>query len=362
MSIIKEMRKKSSILFFSFIVFLWIGSAAVFVSCKEAKEPLLPNALYYVFNAPAHFPTPVYDFKNNPISKEGFEVGRLLFYDPVLSRDSTVSCASCHQQFVAFAHSGHAKSHGIDNQVTLRNSPGLFNMAWQKDFFWDGGVNHLELVPLAPIANPLEMDESLAKVIYKLNRSRRYSDLFQKAFGKDTIDSQQLLYALTQFNGLMVSADSKYDRYRTQKEILSAMEQEGLQLFTQKCAACHSGELFTDLSFRNNGLNTSFTNDTGRGHITTLSSDIGKFKVPSLRNVELTSPYMHDGRFSTLEEVLDHYSKGVKASPTLDPLLDKGNGTYGIALSAAEKQKIILFLNTLTDHSFLTDPRFTNPF
>ena len=356
------MKRRSSFFLFVFTGLLWIGTSVLFVSCKDAKEPLVPFSFLYAFETPVHFPTPVYDFANNAISKEGFEVGRMLFYDPVLSRDSTVSCSSCHQQFVAFAHSGHAKSHGIDNQVTLRNSPGLFNLPWQKDFFWDGGVSHIELVPLAPIANPLEMDEVMARVVYKLNRSTRYKGLFQKAFGKDTVDSQQILYALTQFNGLMISANSKYDQYRTQKETLSAEELEGLSLFTEKCSSCHSGELFTDLSFRNNGLNTSFTNDTGREHITTLSSDIGKFKVPSLRNVELTSPYMHDGRFTTLENVLDHYASGVKSSATLDPLLDKGDGSYGIALTDDEKQKIILFLKTLTDQSFITDPRFSNPF
>lgn len=321
-----------------------------------------PATTHYEFETPKNFPTPTYDFKGNEITKEGFELGRLLFYDPVLSRDSTVSCSSCHQQFVAFAHSGHAKSHGIDNQVTLRNSIGLFNLAWKMNFFWDGGVDHIELIPLAPISNPLEMDEKMSTVVYKLNRSGRYKGLFQKAFGKDTVDSQQILKALTQFNGLMISNQSKYDKYRTQDEILNEDELQGLSLFTTKCSSCHNGELFTDELFRNNGLSETFTNDTGRERITTSSSDIGKFKVPSLRNVELTSPYMHDGRFTTLEKVLDHYSTGVRNSSTLDPLLVKGDGTYGIPLTEDEKQKIILFLNTLTDHSFITDPRFTNPF
>lgn len=348
------MKRRTVVCFILSVVALW--------SCKEAKEPIQPQALDYAFDAPAHFPTPEYDFEGNPITKEGFQLGRLLFYDPVLSRDSTVSCGSCHQQFVAFAHSGHAKSHGIDNHVTLRNSPGLFNLPWQKEFFWDGGVAHIELVPLAPISNPLEMDESMRRVVYKLNRSSRYKGLFQKAFGKDTVDSQQILKALTQFNGLMISAESRYDRYRTRGQILENDELAGLSLFTSKCSSCHSGELFTDLSFRNNGLNTTFTNDTGREHTTTLSSDIGKFKVPSLRNVELTAPYMHDGKFLTLENVLDHYDHGVKHSATLDPLLIKGEGTYGIQLTEEEKQKIILFLKTLTDHSFITDPRFSNPF
>ncbi len=231
------------------VTLLWFISARLFAVCKEAQEPIVPQILHYAFVAPAHFPAPVYESENNPIKKEGFELGRKLFYDLVLSRGSTVSYSSCHQQFVAFAHSDHVKSHGIDNQVTLRNSPGLFNLAWQKDFFWDGGVNHTELVSLAPIANPLEMDEKMVRVVYKLNRIDRYKGLFQKAFGKDTVDSQQ---------------------------ILNAEELEGLRLFREKCSACHSEELFTDLSFRNNGLNTSFVNDKGREHITTRPSDTGQ--------------------------------------------------------------------------------------
>lgn len=343
------------------LLYTW-GIVILLVSCKEAEEPLPPETASYEFKSPENFPTPTYDFEGNEITKEGFELGRMLFYDPVLSRDSTVSCSSCHQQFVAFAHSGHAKSHGIDNQATLRNSIGLFNLAWKMNFFWDGGVEHIEVVPLAPISNPLEMDEKMSKVVYKLNRSGRYKGLFRKAFDKDTVDSQQILKALAQFNGLMISNQTRYDKYRTKGQALNAGELEGLSLFTAKCSSCHSGELFTDESFRNNGLNAVFTNDTGREHITTLSSDIGKFKVPSLRNIALTAPYMHDGRFNALEEVLDHYDSGVKSSPTLDPLLDKGDGTYGISLTEEEKKNIILFLNTLTDHTFITDPRFSNPF
>jgi cytochrome c peroxidase len=341
-------------------IVVWLVASCM-MACRRQQEDAAP-AESYALELPPHFPAPKYGFENNTVSPEGFELGRMLFYDPILSRDSSTSCSSCHQQFVAFAHSGHAKSHGIDNQFTLRNSPVLFNLAWQEEFFFDGGVNHIENISIAPITNPLEMDESLARVIYKLNRSERYREKFKRVFQKDTIDSQQMLRAMTQFIGTMVSADSKYDRHVTKTPSLSEEELEGLNLFTQKCGTCHEGPLFTDHSYRNNGLNATFINDTGREHITTLASDLGKFKVPTLRNIALSSPYMHDGSIKTLDQVLEHYRTGVVFSTTLDPLLDRGNGQYGIAMSDDEKQKIILFLHTLTDQTFITRSKFSDPF
>ncbi len=341
-------------------IMIWL-LASFMVACRKTDEGG-PRVEQYQLEVPSHFPEPVYVFDNNPVTKEGFELGRMLFYDPILSRDSSTSCASCHQQFVAFAHSGHAKSHGIDNNFTLRNSPAIYNLAWQKEFFWDGGVNHIENISIAPITNPLEMGETLSHVVYKLNRSSRYKDRFRQVFMKDTINSQQLLKAITLFIGTMVSAHSKYDQSLRKKVSLSKEEKEGLKLFTQKCGPCHTGNLFTDFSFRNNGLSATHANDTGREHITTLSSDIGKFKVPSLRNVGISSPYMHDGSIYSLEEVVEHYRSGVVYSNTLDPLLNKGDGTYGISMTDEEKQKIIAFLHTLTDHTFITNPKFSDPF
>jgi cytochrome c peroxidase len=347
--------------------YLFISFLVVLVSCsRDPKESLMqvpiPAKVNYQFEPPAHFPKPVYDFMGNPVTAKGFELGRMLFYDPVLSRDSTVSCSSCHQQFVAFAHSDHARSHGIDNQLTFRNSIAIFNLAWQKEYFWDGGVNHLELIPLAPIANPLEMDEVASRAVHKLNISPRYSKLFKEAFGKDSIDSQQMLFALAQFSGLMISSNSKYDQFVTNKATLNKPELDGLTIFTQKCSGCHSGVFQTDNSYRNNGLNRTFMSDTGRERITTLKSDIGKFKVPSLRNVVLTSPYMHDGRISTLDQVLEHYNSGMYKSLTLDSTFYRPDGTYGISLSDSEKQNILAFLQTLTDNTFINDTRFSDPF
>lgn len=346
---------------------LIFGLLLIVLGCsRDPKESLLqlpkPLTVNYQFEPPAHFPQPVFNFAANPVTAKGFELGRMLFFDPVLSRDSTVSCGSCHQQFVAFAHSDHARSHGIDNQLTFRNAIGIYNIAWKDEFFWDGGVSHIELIPLAPIADPREMDADIAKVIRRLNISPMYSKLFKEAFGKDSVDSKQLLQAITQFNGMMISSNSKYDLFVTNKTTLNKPELDGLAIFTQKCGSCHGGVLQTDNSYRNNGLNRTFMSDTGRERITTLKSDIGKFNVPSLRNVALTAPYMHDGRFATLERVLEHYNSGMHKSLTLDSAFYRTDGTYGITLSETEKQNIIAFLKTLTDDTLSTIPDFQTLF
>jgi cytochrome c peroxidase len=308
--------------------------------------------------APLDFPEPVYQYQDNPVTKEGLELGRKLFYDPMLSKDGTISCGSCHKQFAAFADLEHPVSHGIDGKLGTRNAPALVNLRWNPGFFWDGGVNHLELVPLAPITNPVEMGEELSHVIRKLNRDPKYVLAFKQVFHQDSINSQQLLRALAQFMGELVSAHAPYDQYRNgEKEALSADQQQGLLVFEAKCSTCHKPGLFTDHSFRNNGLEATFSKDAGRNHITESPADLGKFKVPSLRNVALTSPYMHDGRFWTLQQVLEHYNSGVKRSATLDPVLDGTNP--GIPLTETEKAQLITFLEALTDRAFINNKRFS---
>lgn len=306
------------------------------------------------FYIPPGFPAPVYNFQNNPISSSGFSLGRKLFYDPILSRDSTISCGSCHQQFVAFAHADHTLSHGINGLLGTRNSPALFNIAWFPNFMWDGGVNHLEVQPLAPISNPVEMDETIANVIVKLQRNLTYQAMFEAAFGTDSVTTQLTMKALAQFMGTMISANSKYDKYREGTGTLSANELNGLQLFRVHCESCHAEPLLTDMQFRNNGLDSVFKKDPGRARITNLPQDSGLFRVPSLRNITLTHPYMHDGRFQNLGQVLDHYISGIVQSATLDPLLSTGT----IPLNAQEKSDIISFLETLTDQKFISDKRF----
>ena len=338
----------------NYTVLLLLLVPVIFQSCKDDKDdPQEPDNIEFV--VPAGFPAPVYQFTDNAVTNERFELGRKLFYDGILSRDNTISCGSCHIQAGAFSHIDHKLSHGIDDLEGARNSPAIFNMAWQTNFFWDGGVNHIELQPINPIQNPVEMDLALGDAILKLRASAEYRALFEQAYGSDSITSQMMLRAIAQFMAVMVSADSEYDKYMAgQTSLFDAQELSGLNLFRQKCASCHTEPLFTDLSYRNNGLDSVFVADHGRNAITLDPNDDGKFKVPSLRNVEFSYPYMHNGSIKTLEKVMDHYSTGVKNSTTLDPLL-----TGGIPLTVQEKADLVKFLKTLTDNTFLNNPRFS---
>jgi cytochrome c peroxidase len=335
-------------IYYSFLILLLI-------QCTK-KEAILTIA-DEGFVAPSNFPSILYNFNENPYSNEKRDLGRKLFYDARLSRDNSISCGSCHQQAAFFAHAGHRVSHGIENKLGTRNSPVLFNMAWQSSFFWDGGVGDLDFFHVNPIQNPVEMDETIPNIIEKLKTDNNYLSLFKTAFGSSEITPIRFNQALSIFLISIVSNQSKYDEYLAGKTSLTTDENEGLQLFNQKCADCHSGILFTDFSFKNNGLET--TSDLGRYRVSVIDSDSFKFKVPSLRNIEKSSPYMHDGRFSTLEEVLNHYSNGVvNTTTTLDATL-KSNTTLGIPLTDEEKGKIISFLKTLTDTKLLSDARFS---
>lgn len=303
------------------------------------------------FQKPANFPEPVYHFTTNPVTKDGFELGRKLFYDPLLSRNNTISCGSCHIQTSAFTHHGHDVSHGIDDRLGSRNSPAIMNLAWNPALMWDGGIFDLDLQPIAPVTNHVEMDETMENVLTKLKNSSVYPALFQRAFGSDEITTAKALKALSQFMLMCVSSNSKYDKVkRNENETFTADEQAGYQLVTQKCSPCHKEPLFTDNSFRNNGIAIGANDDKGRYMVTVTAGDEYKFKVPSLRNVELTAPYMHDGRFYTLDAVLDHYSSHIQQTPNLDPLL-----SAGIPLSPVEKTQIIAFLKTLTDREFTSN-------
>lgn len=301
---------------------------------------------------PDYFPTPVYNFENNDLTKERFELGRKLFYDGILSSDNTISCGSCHAPGHGFADHNVNFSLGVNNAVGTRNAPTITNMLWSPSFMWDGGVNHIEIFSVGPITNPLEMNESMAHVVEKLNANAAYKDAFKKAYNADIITDQLMLRALTQFMGMLVSCNSKYDQYRQGKVSLTSNELAGLELFRQKCASCHTEPIFTNHTYENNGLDSVFT-DLGRGRITLDNADNGKFKVPTLRNIELTYPYMHDGRFWTLDQVLNHYQSGIKNSSTLNPTLQGG-----ISMTNDEKQKIITFLKTLTDNDLISDIMF----
>ncbi|MFN5459258.1 MAG: cytochrome-c peroxidase [Bacteroidota bacterium] len=344
---------------FLFALFL-VGLIFVVLSCSvdpEIKPSEPPLSIKEII--PAGFPQPVYNFQNNGVTTDKFILGRALFYDPILSADNTISCGSCHQAFAAFANASHDLSHGINGLLGTRNSPALQNLNWKSSFMWDGGINHLEIQPIAPIQNPIEMGENLNNVIVKLQSKSKYLDLFRKAFGNDSITSQRMLKAMAVFMGTLYSYNSKYDRYYRGESGISftSSELNGYNIFKSKCNGCHKEPLLTDESFRNNGLAVNpLINDSGRMMITGDPNDKFKFKVPSLRNVSVTSPYMHDGRFNSLSEVIDHYRSGVQQSNTLDPSLSSG-----IPLTNQEKADVINFLYTLTDYQFLYDEKFKDP-
>lgn len=329
-------------------------------SCATDPEiPAVITAEDVKFRVPQGFPVPNYDFSLNPVTLDGFKLGRELFYEPKLSRDNTISCGSCHQQAVAFAHAEHQISHGVDGLLGTRNAPGLWNLAWHNEFMWDGGIQHIELQPLGPIGNPVEMDETLGNVIAKLNADSRYPEMFKAAFGTDTITTQRIMMAITQFQGLMISDNSKYDQVMRGEATFTQQEEYGLATFRSKCVSCHTEPLFTDRSYHNNGLRPEPTiMDAGRMMITANPLDSMKFKTPSLRNIAVTGPYMHDGRFTTIMQCLNHYSSGnLYQSATLDPAL----APNGIPLTAQEKADLIAFLGTLTDYKLMDDPKFSEP-
>lgn len=309
-----------------------------------------------VESIPSYWPAPHYNFTNNPLTVDGFTLGRTLFYDPILSVDNTISCGSCHQQFAAFSHSGHDISHGINGLLGNRNAPALQNLNWNTTYMHDGGVLNLEVMPLAPITNPVEMNESMVNVISKLSASSKYKQLFTKAFGDDSVYTQRIFKAIAQFMGTMYSYNSKYDMVKAGKQNFTTQEQNGYNLFVQKCASCHTEPLLSDYQYHNNGLSVNIAyNDSGRAHITGNANDRYKFKTPSLRNIEKSAPYMHDGRFTTLDQCLEHYNSGIVISPTLDNQLQSG-----ISLSPQDKTNLIAFLKTLTDTKFLTNQRFSD--
>lgn len=303
---------------------------------------------------PDYFPKPVYDFKKNPLKHSTVELGRKLFYDPILSRDHTISCSSCHLSNQAFSHAGNHLSKGIEDGIGDRNSPAIFNLAWQKAFMWDGSVGNIDVQALAPINHPKEMGEDINVVVRKLNQSKEYKTLFYKSFGDSLATSERLMKALSQFQLTIVSANSKYDKVKQGKAKFTASENKGYQLFKQNCSSCHSEPLFSTYGFANNGL--SFNpelNDNGKWNKTFEPADKLMFKIPSLRNLAYTYPYMHDGRFKTLYEVLEHYEKGIVKSPTLARQLEKP-----IVFNSHEKEDLLAFLATLNDSVLVSNVEF----
>lgn len=333
------------------MLFVIEGSIAL-ESCK--KDPFTPVPHSINFTVPPGFPAPTYSFRDNPLTEEGFLLGRKLFYDGRLSLDGNFPCSSCHQPIAAFTTFEHDRSHGYNHSHTLRNAPGLFNLAWYPVFLQDGGSNRLQTIYQNHITNPNEMAETMESVINKLKADTTYQRLFRNAFGSNQVTSGRIFSALSQFLINLVSANSKYDRVLQGTASFFPDEQNGYQVFRDKCAGCHVEPLFTDFSFRNVGLPADpLLNDYGRMRVTGNRADSLKFRMPSLRNLELTSYYSHDGRFSLPRHMIRHYRYGVVQSATLDPYL-----VNGIAMSDAEENDLVAFLRTLSDSTFLNNPRF----
>lgn len=306
---------------------------------------------------PTYFPKPVYDFSKNPLSSQKIQLGRALFYDPILSRNQTISCASCHSQFNAFAHSDHALSHGIDDKVGTRNAPALMNLAWKNNFMWDGAIHHLDVQALAPISNPLEMDENINQVIFKLQTSKIYPALFYSAFGDTAITGERMLKAMSQFMLTLVSSQSKYDSVMRHEATFNAQELKGYTVFKNNCAVCHTEPLFTNETFKNNGLTVDTTlNDYGRVMVTHNPTDSFKFKVPTLRNIAFTYPYMHDGRYQSLSQVITHYTSLNTTQKNLAKELQKP-----LVLTSNQKVDLMAFLLTLTDKHFMFNQNYFYP-
>ncbi len=333
------------------------------VSCSEEDvnsgyEAIVENDTLSI-EIPDYFPEVTYNFEANPPTEKGFELGKKLFYDGKLSSDGVVSCGFCHIQDFSFTHHTHIVSHGVNGALGTRNAQPLQNMIFMNEFTWDGAAENLDAQPIIPITAEVEMNESFSNIIDKLQADEEYPQLFAEAFENGEVNTDNMLKAISQFLVMMVSADSKYDKIlKNEGSQFTAEEEAGKVLFDQKCATCHAGVLFTDQSFRNNGLPIDPEyDDEGRSRVTGLQADKYKFKVPSLRNIQITYPYMHDGRFQTLAQVLDHYDSGMVATENLDPVFQQ-NENLGISLTEDEKQKIIAFLETLTDDNFLLDDRF----
>jgi len=341
---------KSWLLILILICFIVTGTILL-NSCKKNN---LISAKPIQFVNPPGFPQPTYNFSANPLTEEGFLLGKKLFYDGKLSSTGNVYCGSCHQPVAAFTTFDHDRSHGINGNHTLRNAPGIFNMAWYPYFNQDGNTSSLWKVYETHITHPKEMGETISNVVNKLQADTTYKRMFSEAFGSETVTSERMYKALDQFVVSLVSANSKYDKIMQGQQSFTATEQTGYTIFQSKCASCHNGVLFTDFTFRNIGLEVDpALNDYGRMRVTNNRSDSIKFRVPSLRNLEFTSYYLHDGRINFPRNVLKFYETGVNQSATLDPLL-----TNGIQLSQNEEDNVVEFLRTLSDSTFLNNARF----
>jgi cytochrome c peroxidase len=365
------MNKNKAFILFGIVFFL----AFYFIGCR--KDPIIRSftPTPFTLSKPYTF-LPFLPVNDNPMTKEGIQLGRMLFYDPILSENGTLSCEGCHNQAFAFTDNGLRVSEGIKGIAGTRNSMPIFNLNWHdKGFFWDGRAATLREQILMPIEDPIEMASTVNNALKRINSNSTYPSLFYKAFGVNQATEVELAKAIEQFMLTIISSNSKFDKWRKGEIGLTQDELDGLA-FTQAennprnglrggdCFHCHgtAGDLFTNSDFFNNGLDASLT-DLGKYNVTGLEVDKGKFKTPSLRNLGFTGPYMHDGRFKTIEEVLDHYGDHVVLnSPNLDPNMRHSRSSGQIKFTREEKDKMIAFLNSLNDSTLVTNPAFSNPF
>lgn len=358
----------------------------VLVSCQDegGTEPQEGNEPY-TFDIPSYFSRNTHPIPaDNPATTKGVELGRMLFYDTRLSGNNNQSCASCHQQEKAFTD-GQRFSRGSTGALGHRNSMSLANMLWVHRLFWDGRSATLEEQALIPITDPIEMNQDLDELVAELSAIPTYRTLFAQAFGTEGITPERIANALAQFQRTLISANSKYDQFLRGTYQPTSLELQGMRLFFQhpypdlglrgaNCGDCHVGPLVAGATnnwagFHNNGLDTDERLAEGLQAVTGNPADRGKFRAPSLRNIALTAPYMHDGRFQTLEQVLDHYDQHIRMSQTLDPLIIEASNEFlfpgdpiKLYLTPQEKQAVLAFLHMLTDETFIRDPRFSNPF
>jgi cytochrome c peroxidase len=360
----KLINKSGAILLF--LVFVLVLSA------WDYYHDVIPTGVYQLVY-PANFGNRINIPDDNPTTQQGVYLGRLLFYEPRLSANNTLSCGSCHQQSKAFTD-GKAFSEGVDHVPTPRNAMSLTNLLWTRRFFWDGRVSGLEQQAAVPLTNPHEMGQALAISAKKLSADKQYPALFKLVYGDDAITGDRIVKAVAQFERTLISANSKYDQYLRNAYQPTADELKGMELFNREpqpekgtrganCGHCHGGVKNYNELFHNNGLD-SIPKDNGIEAVSGLTTDRGRFKVPTLRNIALTAPYMHDGRFKTLAEVVDHYSDHVRESASLSTFLRGESNEVGgktLKLLPEEKKQIIAFLNMLTDYTFISDPRFSDP-
>lgn len=350
-------------------IFFFVAISFIVASCKKEEQasykptpisPTIPSWAMQGFSLHE-----LSGGNSNPMTREGVLLGEKLFFDTRLSGNGTMSCATCHVPALGFSDPNQFST-GIGGEKGNRNAMPLFNLAWTHMFFWDGRVHSLEAQAHDPVVNPIEMHADWNIVAAKLQNDAMYPILFYRAFGSGIIDSMAVTKAIAQYERSLLSFSSKFDRFYYDKDssVFSESELRGYSIFMTKanCFLCHNAPQFTDFHFSNNGLDIVL-NDNGLGAITNNKEDNGKFKIPSLRNIALTAPYMHDGRFKTLEEVVDFYNSGVKAaSPNLDPHMNFPFVRTPNFLNDNEKKDLVQFLKTLTDNKFVQNPQYSiNP-